>query len=547
MQGIKAIVGCLISIGGELLKALGAIDKPLHIIGGTVGVDKIEAAVGFGLFYLPSIVDLVQRQAVAVCVHGQLFAVGGGDGIDTVFESDRPDQVGGRIRNLAVGESDILTGAVIGAGGIGGHGLAAAGVIDHILAVCDQRGLGFHGVGEGGHVAVIHAILGGLDGEGGVRVDRDGGAIILPHIITGVVLDRRIWGGTGKGDLGALGDLTGSGGCGGSGDLHSGGLTVHIVPYQRGFEELEGVDRRVAAHAEYGEVAAVVLQILGIAVIVGGIRLDKIAALGSFQLEQGVFIGGIYQPHIGAVHKEVLAVGGGEGILVVGILGDGQHGGIGGRSGQFTAGHGGVSGYQFILGFASVFVGIFVAFHGHDLAVAGVVDQDLVAVLQIRGQRADILRHDIVGPIVEGGFLAVGHAVLGGLDGDGAGGRDGHRAGIVLICAVADLVLELCTLSSTFKGDGIADLDITGSGASGGGNLLECTAAGVELVDAGQQHALVGGGSVVQETGSIDVVQDAATLGISAGHGREIVFVNGDRPGSCAISGGVQCFGGFGI
>ena len=84
LQGIEVITGFFIGISGELLEALGAVDKPLHIIGGAVGINEVEAAVGLGFFHLPGVIDLVQGQTIAVCVHGQLLAVGSGDGVDAV-------------------------------------------------------------------------------------------------------------------------------------------------------------------------------------------------------------------------------------------------------------------------------------------------------------------------------------------------------------------------------------------------------------------------------------------------------------------------------
>ena len=152
LQGIEVIAGFFIGISGELLEALGAVDKPLHIIGGAVGVNEVEAAVGLGFFHLPGVIDLVQGQTIAVCVHGQLPAIGGGDGVDAVFGGDRPNEVLSGVCYLAVGDGDGLTGSVIGAGGIGGHGLAAAGVIDDILAVLDEGGwsrLGVAGLAAG--------------------------------------------------------------------------------------------------------------------------------------------------------------------------------------------------------------------------------------------------------------------------------------------------------------------------------------------------------------------------------------------------------------
>ena len=176
LQGIEVIAGFFIGISGELLKALGAVDKPLHIIGGAVGVNEVEAAVGLGFFHLPGVIDLVQGQTIAVCVHGQLLAIGGGDGVDAVFGGDRPNEVLGGVCHLAVGDGDILTGPVIGAGGVGGHGLAAAGVIDDILAVLDEGGgprLGVGGLAAG----VDHQVE--LLGEGIARAGVGAPVVVL--------------------------------------------------------------------------------------------------------------------------------------------------------------------------------------------------------------------------------------------------------------------------------------------------------------------------------------------------------------------------------
>ena len=118
LQSVETIVGFFISKGGELLEAPGAVDKPLNIIGGAVGVNEVEAAVGLGFFHLPGVIDLVQGQTIVVCVHGQLLAVGSGDGVDAIGGADRPNQVCGGICNLAVCHGDILTDTVVFAGRI---------------------------------------------------------------------------------------------------------------------------------------------------------------------------------------------------------------------------------------------------------------------------------------------------------------------------------------------------------------------------------------------------------------------------------------------
>ena len=209
LQGIEVITGFFIGISGELLKALGAVDKPLHIIGGAVGVNEVEAAVGLGFFHLPGVIDLVQGQTIAVCVHGQLLAVGSGDGVDAVSGTNRPNQVGGGIIHLAIGDGDILTGPVIGAGGVGGHGLAAAGVIDDILAVLDEGGgprLGVGGLAAGvDHQIELlgeQGLVSGADGGLGAEVDLVG--IPLEGVAAGDILDveAALGGGGGDGPLG---------------------------------------------------------------------------------------------------------------------------------------------------------------------------------------------------------------------------------------------------------------------------------------------------------------------------------------------------------
>ena len=209
LQGIEVIAGFFIGISGELLEALGTVDKPLHIIGGAVGVNEVEAAVGLGFFHLPGVIDLVQGQTIAVCVHGQLLAIGSGDGVDAVFGGDRPNEVRGGVCHLAVGDGDILTGPVIGAGGVGGHGLAAAGVIDDILAVLDEGGGSRLGVG-GLAAGVDHQIellgeqglVSGADGGLGAEVDLVG--IPLEGVAADDILDveAALGGGGGDGPLG---------------------------------------------------------------------------------------------------------------------------------------------------------------------------------------------------------------------------------------------------------------------------------------------------------------------------------------------------------
>ena len=74
---------------------------------------------------------------------------------------------------------------------------------------------------------------------------------------------------------------------------------------------------------------------------------------------------------------------------------------------------------------------------------------------------------------------------------------------------------------------------------TGGGDL--------QPIDAGQQHAHVGGRGVVQEPGRLDVVQDAAAGRIRAGHSGQSAVVNGDGPCTGSLAGVVQRLGISGI
>ena len=143
LHRINALIRRVIEIGAELLKTLAGIGVPLHIVGVAAaalagGVDDVVAALRRGLLHLPGGVGCIQRQTVLLIVHGKLAAACGGNSIHAVLGADVPDQVCGRIRHLAVRHGDVLTGAVVSPGGIGRHGLPAAGIVDHILPVRHQ-------------------------------------------------------------------------------------------------------------------------------------------------------------------------------------------------------------------------------------------------------------------------------------------------------------------------------------------------------------------------------------------------------------------------
>ena len=375
LQGVDALIGCFVGIGGEL-RVFG---KPLHIVGGAICVDEIEAAIGGGLFHLPGVVDLVEGQTIAVCVHGQLLAVGSGDGVDAVSGTNRPNQVGGGIIHLAIGDSDILTGPVIGAGGIGGHGLAAAGVIDDILAISHQRlihrdelqgvdALVGCFVGIGGELRVfgkpLH-IIGGAVGVNEVEAAVGLGFFHLPGVIDlvqgqtiavcvhGQLLaigsgdgvdavfggDRpnEVLGGVchlavGDGDI-LTGPVIGAGGVGGHG-LAAAGVIDDILAVldEGGGSRLRvgglaaGVDHQIELLGEQGLVSGADGG-LGAEVALVGIPLEGVAADDILDVEAALGGGGgdgplgvhIIQGNAGiaGTHGELLAIGGGKGILAV--------------------------------------------------------------------------------------------------------------------------------------------------------------------------------------------------------------------------------------
>ena len=514
LQGVDALVGCFVGIGGEL-RVFG---KPLHIVGGAICVDEIEAAVGGGLFHLPGVVDLVEGQTIAVCVHGQLLAVGSGDGVDAVSGTNRPNQVGGGIIHLAIGDSDILTGPVIGAGGIGGHGLAAIGVIDDILAISHQRlihrdelqgvdALVGCFVGIGGELRVfgkpLH-IIGGAVGVNEVEAAVGLGFFHLPGVIDlvqgqtiavcvhGQLLaigsgdgvdavfggDRpnEVLGGVchlavGDGDI-LTGPVIGAGGVGGHG-LAAAGVIDDILAVldEGGGSRLgvgglaAGVDHQVELLGKQGLVSGADGG-LGAEVALVGIPLEGVAADDILDVEAALGGGGGDGPlgvyiiqgnaEIAGTHGELLAIGGGKGVLAV----------LDAQGPQLS------------------------------IAVAG----ELIGAIQ---------RHIHTGA-VKSGYRCGGHGLF-------------------------DRGVEYDHLVAILQGGQVCD----DTALTGGGDL--------QPIDAGQQHAHVGGRGVVQEPGRLDVVQDAAAGRIRAGHSGQSAVVNGDGPCTGSLAGVVQRLGISGI
>ena len=185
------------------------IGVPLQIVAAH-GVLDVIAAGRCSRGNLPCGVHVVQRCAGKLLTHGKFLAVLGGERVRTVrVDADRPDVGLGVAGQRAVRQRHVRT-LVIEAGIFGGQGLHVGRVVDDdLLAVLEQalnRFFGLDGVGERHGVAVVHAFLRGLDGEGGVCIHLDGVGI-LGILTRGLVEDRCVWRCAGEGDLRALGYL----------------------------------------------------------------------------------------------------------------------------------------------------------------------------------------------------------------------------------------------------------------------------------------------------------------------------------------------------
>ena len=157
------------------------IGVPLQIVAAH-GVLDVIAAGRCSRGNLPCGVHVVQRCAGKLLTHGKLLAVLGGERVRTVrVDADRPDVGLGVAGQRAVRQRHIRA-LVVEAGVFSGQGLHVSRVVDDdLLAVLEQalnRFFGLDGVGEFHFVAVVHAVLRGLDGEGGVCIHLDGVGIL---------------------------------------------------------------------------------------------------------------------------------------------------------------------------------------------------------------------------------------------------------------------------------------------------------------------------------------------------------------------------------
>ena len=175
-------------LGKQRLIADSAVAAPVVLLGVPLqivaahGVLDVIAAGRCSRGNLPCGVHVVQRCAGKLLTHGKLLAVLGGERVRTVrVDADRPDVGLGVAGQRAVRQRHIRA-LVVEAGVFSGQGLHVSRVVDDdLLAVLEQalnRLFSLDGVGEFYFVAVVHADLRGLDGEGGVCIHLDGVGIL---------------------------------------------------------------------------------------------------------------------------------------------------------------------------------------------------------------------------------------------------------------------------------------------------------------------------------------------------------------------------------
>ena len=167
----------LVAADAAVAAPVALIGVPLQIIAAH-GVLDVIAAGRCSLGNLPCGVHVVQRGAGILLSHGELLALAGGERVGAVrVDADRPDVGLGVAGQRAVRQRHIRA-LVVEAGVFSGQGLHVSRVVDDdLLAVLEQalnRFFGLDGVGEFHFVAVVHAVLRGLDGEGGVLRYLDG-------------------------------------------------------------------------------------------------------------------------------------------------------------------------------------------------------------------------------------------------------------------------------------------------------------------------------------------------------------------------------------
>ena len=172
---------CLIAADAAVAAPVALIGIPLQIVAAH-GILDVEAVFGLRSRDVPRGIHLVQRGAGILLSHGELLALAGGERVRTVrVDADRPD-VGLGVAGQRAVRQRYIRALVVEAGVFSGQGLHVSRVVDDdLLAVLEQalnRFFGLDGVGEFHFVAVVHAVLRGLDGEGGVCIHLDGVGIL---------------------------------------------------------------------------------------------------------------------------------------------------------------------------------------------------------------------------------------------------------------------------------------------------------------------------------------------------------------------------------
>ena len=145
-------------------------------------INVIEAILALYFCDRPVRIYIVQRHTGEASTHGQLLAVLVRERVGAVrVDADRPD-VGLGVAGQCAARQRHIRALVIVAGVFARQSLHIGRVVDDdLLAVLEQalnRFFGLDGVGEFHFVAVVHAVLRGLDGEGGVCIHLDGVGIL---------------------------------------------------------------------------------------------------------------------------------------------------------------------------------------------------------------------------------------------------------------------------------------------------------------------------------------------------------------------------------
>ena len=185
--------------------------------------------------------------------------------------------------------------------------------------------------------------------------------------------------------------------------LRIGGLARVKGP---GLVELEGINRRVAAHAEAGEVAAIEFQILGLSRELGIGALHEEAAVRLLQFKEGILSLLLHQADVGAVQIQV-AFGALEGIAAICVYCDLELSRTVGDI-QRSIGCFSIQGDQFVLRIAAA-AGVSIALAAHNFAAGGVVKDHRIPLRLRRG----LGLHRLAIQLVEGKVAGISGGTFG--------------------------------------------------------------------------------------------------------------------------------------